>query len=158
MDVGVSNRVIARNGIGRFIAECEAAATRSVEKALDEGVKLSKGFAPVGTKHDKRTPPLHAAFYTTMLGRTSGVWGNFARHALPIEKGAVPHIIRGNPALSFYWEAAGRWWVPASEFYHQPGLADVINHPGNAAQPYLRPAYTIVMRRMMDIMKQEYPG
>lgn len=151
--IAVSNRVIARNGIGQFIAECSMAASKSVDEMLDEGVHISDELAPVGHKEDPRTPTLHAAFYTHKLSRTSGVWGNDARHALAIELGAAPHEITGSPFLSFYWEAAGRRWVPG--LYGEP---DIVNHPGNAAQPYLRPAYETVMARSMAIMKRYYPG
>lgn len=158
MDIAVSNRVIARNGIGQFIADVEGAATRTVERTIQEGVEISRAMAPAGGKPDPRTLPLKASFFTHMLSRTSGVWGNTARHALPIEKGAVPHVIMGNPHLGFFWEAAGRNWIPAERYYGIPGLRDLVNHPGNAAQPYLRPAYEIVSRRMMSIARSEYPG
>lgn len=158
MDVAVSNRVVARNSIGRFIRECEMAAEATVKEMVNEGEKLSKSLAPVGHKADPRTVTLRAGMFSKMLGRTSGIWGNFARHALPIEKGAGPHVIRGNPGLGFFWEAAGRNWIPAAVFYHQPGLADLINHPGNAAQPFLRPAYEIIQGRAMAIARKHYPG
>jgi hypothetical protein len=153
MRVGFSNRVVLRNDFGRFIAECEAAGSRTVDDILDEGVELSRNMAPVGAKHDPRTVPLREGFFTQRLGRTSGVWGNFARHALAIEKGARPHEIVGQPFMRFYWESARRMWIPGLM-----GEPDIINHPGNDAQPYLRPAYTIVMRRAMDIARRHYPG
>lgn len=158
MDIAVTNQVHARNSIGRFISECEAAATATVQEMVDEGETLSKAMAPVGHKFDPRTVTLRAGMFSKMLSRTSGIWGNFARHALPIEKGAGAHVIRGNPALGFFWEAAGRNWIPAAVFYHQPGLADVINHPGNAAQPFLRPAYEVISGRAMAIARKHYPG
>lgn len=158
MDIAASNRVIARNGIGQFIRDCEGAATRTVQRASERGAKLSKTFAPIGHKPDPRTIPLRESIFSEVLGRTSAHWVATARHALPIEFGAGPHDIPGNPALSFFWEAAGRMWIPASEFYGIPGLQDIVHHPGNAAQPYLRPAYNIVMGQIMSIAKSEYPG
>jgi hypothetical protein len=154
----VSNRVVARNGIGRFIRECEMAAERTVKKAVDEGADMSRALAPVGPKEDPRTIPLKASIYTRMLGRTAGEWGAAARHAMAQEFGAGPHIITGNPNLAFYWEAAGRRFVPASVYYRQPGLVTVVNHPGNPAHPYLRPAYEAIRGRVMAIAAEEYPG
>lgn len=151
--MGVSNRVVVRNSMGQFIAECEAAGQQTVDAILDEGVSLSHDMAPVGGKDDPRTVPLRDGFFTQKISRTSGVWGNFARHALAVEKGARPHPITGQPFLRFYWEEARRMWVPG--LFGEP---DVVNHPGNEAQPYLRPAYRIVMQRAMQIARRYYPG
>lgn len=153
MSFAVSNRVVARNGIGQFIRDCEGAAEKTVRKSVQQGARLSRTLAPVGTKPDPRTIPLKDSIEWEVLSRTSGVWKATARHALPIEKGAVPHVIRGNPFLHFYWDNAGRWWVPGLF-----GPTDIVNHPGNAAQPYLRPAYEIIMGRIMSIAREEYPG
>lgn len=158
MDVATTARVIARNNMGRFISECEQAAERTVERLIDDGVEISKELAPVGYKHDPRTVPLKAGFFSQMISRTSGMWGNFARHAMPIEFGAGPHLIKGNPSLGFWWMEEGRYWVPAAIFYKTPGLQDVVHHPGNAAQPYLRPAYKEIMGKAMGVAAQEYPG
>lgn len=158
MGIAVSNRVISRNGIGQFRAACEKAATATVKKAVQRGARLSRTFAPEGSKVDPRTQPLKNSIAWRMTGRTSGEWYADARHALPQELSAGPHIIEGNPDLAFYWEAAGRMFVPASSFYKQPGLVTVVNHPGNPAQPYLRPAYEIVMKQVMSIADAEYPG
>jgi hypothetical protein len=153
MEVGVSNKVVVRNGFGQFISEVEAAGSMTVDAVLDEGVALSRELAPVGAKPDPRTPSLRDAFYTQKLGRTSGIWGNFARHALAIERGARPHTIIGRPFMRFYWEEESRMWVPG--LFGEP---DIINHPGNDAQPYLLPAYRTIMRRAMDIARRYYPG
>jgi hypothetical protein len=153
MDVGVSNRVVVRNNFGQFISEIEAAGQATVDDILDEGVALSRQMAPVGSKHDPRTVPLREGFFVQKLGRTSGVWGNFARHALAIERGARPHVIMGQPTMKFYWESERRMWVPGLF-----GEVDVINHPGNDAQPYLLPAYRTIMQRAMDIARRYYPG
>lgn len=150
--IAISSQVHKRNGIGQFISECSAAASASVDEMLDEGVNISREEAPKGVKHDPRGS-LEEGFFTHKLSRTSGVWGNDARHALPIELGAAPHVIEGSPYLHFYWEAAGRMWIPGLM-----GDTDIVNHPGNAAQPYLRPAYERVMARAMSIMRRYYPG
>lgn len=153
MEVGVSNRVVVRNGFGQFISEIEAAGQATVDEILDQGVDISRHMAPVGHDNDPRTVPLRDGFFVQKLGRTSGVWGNFARHALPVEFGARPHLIVGRPTMKFYWESERRMWVPG--LFGEP---DIINHPGNDAQPYLRPAYRIVMQRAMQIARRFYPG
>lgn len=157
-DVAVTGRVIARNNIGRFIADCEQAAGESVNDLINEGADLSRAYAPVGHKVDLRTPTLKAAMFTHQLSRTQGVWGNSARHALPTEFGAGPHIITGSPSLAFFWEGEGRNWIPAAVYYHHPGLVDVINHPGNPAQPFLRPAFEAIKGRALAIMRRHYPS
>lgn len=158
MDLAVSNRVVARNGIGQFLSACERGAEETVKESIRRGEQLSKRLAPEGVKADPRTLPLKAAMFSQMTGRTSGTWGNFARHALPIEFGAVPHDIPAN--VSFFWEKMGRMWMWPEEYLRRTGFpgADPIHHPGNAAQPYLRPAYEIVMGQVMSIARAKYPG
>jgi hypothetical protein len=147
MDVAVSNRVLARNNLGQFIAACQRAATETVEEAIKEGEDLAKDFAPEGHKKDPRTVTLREGMYHKMLSATSGEFGCRARHALPQEFGAVPHDITGN--VTFWWDAEGRPWLPGH---------NVIKHPGNPASPYLRPAYSAIMARVMRIAAAKYPG
>lgn len=150
--------VVARNDIGRFIRECEMAAESTVEDAIEEGARLSRAMAPAGSKPDPRTVPLKESITTRMFGRTRGEWGSSARHALAIEKGAVPHAIPAN--VRFYWDKLGRMWMPPETYLRVTGYpgADPIQHPGNAAQPYLRPAYAQVMANIMSIARKNYPG
>lgn len=146
MEIGVSNRVVHRNGIGQFTRDCSDAAESTVKKAIEEGAQLSRTLAPVGPKEDPRTVHLKDSISTQMFGRTSGEWKSTARHALPIELSAVPHDITG--WVSFFWEREGRMWAPGS---------NIIHHPGNAAQPFLRPAYQVIMGKIMSIARSEYP-
>jgi hypothetical protein len=156
--VTASPRVIARNGIGRFISQVEAAGTILTERLVEEGAELSRQYAPVGTEVDPRTVPLKESIFHEMTGATSGRWYSVARHALAQEFGAPEHPIPGNPDLAFWWEAEGRWWIPAEQYYGVEGLPDVVNHPGNPPQPFLRPAYEQVMSKAMQIARQVYPG
>lgn len=155
--LAISPRLILRNDLGRFIREVEVAGETLASKLVERGASLSRAMAPVGHKHDRRTIPLRDSIGHEMYSRTAGSWFATARHAMAQEKGGRPHIITGDPHLSFYWEAARRRWIPADEFYHQPGLVDVVNHPGNPAQPYLRPAYEIVLREAMTVAREVYP-
>lgn len=147
MDVAVSNRVIARSSIGQFIGACERAATETVQEAIQDGERAAKQYAPTGHKRDPRTVTLRDGMYSRMLSATSGEFGCVARHALPQEFGAVPHEITGR--VRFWWDAMGRAWTPGP---------NMIQHPGNPAQPYLRPAYALVMARVMRIAAAKYPG
>ncbi len=152
MEIAVSTRVFARSSLGRFIADCKGAGTKTVQELVSDGANMSRDMAP------RETGELAASIAWVMLSATSGAWYATARHALPQEFGGAPHVIRGNPTLHFYWEEAGRMWIPAAEFYGQPGLADLVNHPGNAAQPYLRPAYHAIMAKSLSVADRYYPG
>lgn len=154
-DLATSNRVVARDRWGRFRREIEQASEVAVRELVEEGMNISRAMAPVGSKHDRRTSSLKDSMFMVMESRTKGYWGSSARHALPIEYGARPHLIPGNPSLAFYWEAAGRNWIPASIYYGVPGMADLVNHPGNAAQPFLRPAYEIIREKMTAKLRQK---
>ena len=156
-DVAVSNRVIARSAIGRFIEDCSRAAHETVREMVEEGAQLSRDMAPVGVKHDSRTLPLAQSIVPQMFSRTSGGWVATARHSLAQELGARPHTIEGNPDLSFFWEERGRRFIPAQDYYGRPGMVTVVNHPGNPPQPYLRPAYERIMVRWSRIAKRYYP-
>lgn len=158
MDLAVSNRVVARNGIGQFLTACERGAEETVKEAVKRGERMSKRMAPEGHKADPRTLPLRAAMYSQMTSRTSGYWANFARHALPVEFGAGPHDIPAN--VHFFWEKMGRFWMTPDEYLRRTGFpgADPIHHPGNPAQPYLRPAYEAIMGQIMAIAREKYPG
>lgn len=153
MEVTASNRVIARNGLGRFIQDCEQAATETVKELVEEGAKLSRKLAPEGSDHDPRSIPLKQSIWPRMISATSGVWESFSRHAMFVEEDTAPHTIMGSPFFQFYWDNAGRMWIPG--LFGEP---DVVNHPGTTAQPFLRPAYESIMARAMSVAKSKYPG
>lgn len=134
-----------RNRWGQFAAHYEHAGEQTVKDAIDEGARLSRSLAPVGTKPDPRTIPLRESIEPVMTSRTRGSWIAHARHAKPIEFGARPHPITAN--VRFWWESAGRMWIPGIGW---------INHPGNSAQPFMRPAYQIIKRRMSEIAHRNY--
>jgi hypothetical protein len=147
VEIAATAQMHLRNDLGQFIRDCEAAAGKTIEAAVTEGADLSRDFAPVGHKADPRTIPLKDSIEAVITSRTSGFWQATARHALPQELGAGPHGIPGN--VKFYWEEEGRWWEPGD---------NEIQHPGNRAQPYLRPAYDIIKKRLPGIMQRYYPG
>lgn len=143
--MGVTNSVIIRDSMGRFIRECDEAATDTVKRALQHGEKVARARAPKGKKPDKRTQKLARSIRGYMITDREGVVVADARHALAQELGAGPHPITGD--LSFYWEREQTWF-----------RGDRVNHPGNPPHPYLRPAYESMMRRIMQIAREEYPN
>lgn len=157
-EIAIAGVVQGRNEFGRFITECEAAATRTVEKAVEQGAELSRQFAPVGHKPDPRTIPLAESITTVMFNAREGAWGSAARHALPQETGASSHPITG--FLGFYWEERGKsfvWDDPKYDNWNEEeGVT--IEHPGNDPQPFLYPAYRIITQKLPGIAAREYPG
>lgn len=151
MDIAVSSTVVYRDHMGRFLSAVEAGVTAAVRETIEDGAKLSKRLAPSGAKPDPRTQKLKDSIDWYMTGSNSGVWVATARHALPIEFGAGPHLISGSPNLLFWWDREGRYYTPSHG-------VDVVNHPGNAAQPYLRPAYEITKHRLLTALDRHIPG
>ncbi len=149
----VECHVQKRNDLGRFIKEVQVAGERTVEELTRDAAKTAKRNAPVGHRHDRRSIPIRESIYFGMHGRTKGYFGASARHAIFQEKGARPHVIEGSPFMRFWWESEGRWWIPG--LY---GEIDIINHPGNPAQPFLEPALVSVMARWRRTAKKHYPG
>lgn len=150
--VATSSQVIARDELGRFVAAVEKAGHDTVQDMVEEGAALSRGLAPVGHK------PQHSgdiaikdSIFSKMISRTAGYWGSASAHALPQETGSKAHLIVGNPGLRFFWDKEGRMFEPAV------GKPTIVNHPGNPAHPFLRPAYEIVMARWQQIAARHYP-
>lgn len=143
--VAVSNRVIARSSFGRFIQACSIAGENMMRDMAEDGAQLSRELAPKGAKDDPRTPHLADAI-TAHHTATSAQWQATARHALAQELGGAAHLQSG--WVHFFWEREGREW--------EPGW-NMINHPGNPAHPYLRPAYEAIMGRWMEYARRHFP-
>lgn len=146
-----SSTTYYRSNLGRFASSLDERADRIVNDAIERGADLSRALAPIGVKPDTRSIPLAASIFTERTSKTSGRWGSSARHGAAIEEGARPHLIVGNPHLRFYWEREGRMWEPG-----RFGEPDVVNHPGNHAQPYLEPAYRIVAQEISAIARKQF--
>lgn len=145
-ELAVSNEVILRDGWGKFIRECEDAGKQTVKDTVDQGYALSMAMAPSSGVPDPRSVSIKQGMYKEASG-TRGRWGTTARHGLAVERGARRHPQPGN--VSFFWEKEGREWQPGD---------NMIDHPATRAQPYLKPAYQTVMKRVMGIMRKNYPG
>lgn len=150
-NIAVSNTVVYRDDMGKFLAAVNKGVTAAVRETVEDGAKMSRRLAPSGSKHDPRTIKLKDSIEWYMTGATSGVWVATARHALPIEYGARPHPIKGKPDLLFWWDKEGRYFTPSHR-------VDEVSHPGNAAQPYLRPAYEATMPKLLNALDKHIPG
>lgn len=143
--IRLTGNVREGNNFAEFRAAIDAAGEPMMREIAEEGAKLSRQFAPRGIKQDPRTGHLSDNIEPSS-GGGSARWTARVRHALAIEFGASPHLITG--WVNFYWANAGRDWEPG---------ANMINHPGNAAHPYLRPAFEIMMSRALEIARKYYP-
>jgi hypothetical protein len=144
--------VSARNSVGEFIKVIENAGHETIQELVEMGANESRRQAPVGDKHDRRTIPIKQSIFTQMTSRAQGMWGSSARHALYQEKGTRPHEIVSSK-FKFFWQNEGRMWIPG--LFQDP---DIINHPGHDAQPFLEPAFNMVMTRWRQIARKHYPS
>lgn len=141
----VSSEVAVRDGMGRFIADIEGAATQTIIDALKVGISGAVMKTPV------KTGRLMSSYQSVVLSRTSGVFMNTAPHAEFQDGGTAPHDITAN--VSFFWEKMGRMWVPSPE-----GSTQVIKHPGHKGRFFMDAGYDSIQDRIMSIIKKNYPG
>lgn len=99
-----------------------------------DGAAQAKVLAPSRTGHLRSTIVADSVQRVGPWSLASGVSVN-ARYAAPVHEGARPHVIRARNAsvLSFFWPKVGR-----RVFFPR------VNHPGNAANPFLSTAMTRV--------------
>jgi phage gpG-like protein len=105
-------------------AEIDAAITRYLEKVAVAIEADAKAGCPRDT--GRLAESIHHEIADG--GKTARI-GTNVDYALPTEFGSMPHIIRGNPWLAFYWEKMGADFVGRE-----------VHHPGTPEQPFLRPA------------------
>lgn len=163
--------IFERNKMGEFAAKCELAAERTVKKSIELGARTSRSMAPSGKsrwRYDNRPGyvPLKRSIKTRMIGKNKGYWYSIAPHAMHVEFGTAAHLIEGK--LMFTWSGGTFYWnnkqfgpVGSGKPYENwtPVRGAWVRHPGTNAQPFLRPAYTkVVKRQAMEIAKREFPG
>lgn len=75
-------------------------------------------------------------------------------YPIGVEKGTKPHIIIGNPYLSFFWKKKNKQMLLGYRFKHgtKPGI---VHHPGNRAYPFVEPARKQLKRDVKNIIKGE---
>jgi hypothetical protein len=140
-ELHVSNQVIARDDLGKFIADIENAAPRLIEASLDAGVDAAKAVTPVDTGR------LRNSFASRLLSRTVGIFSNSAPYARWQDEGGDPHQQTG--WVTFLWEKRGRMWNPGD---------NMINHPGNDAAHFMRTGYRAACAYAKANMGRFYPG
>lgn len=138
----MSGTVVLRDEMGRFVSHLERGGQDMLAEMAKDGANISRALAPQGHKPDQRTPRIVDSITSSVQGNQAR-WGSSARHALAQEFGARPHPITAE--VEFFWEKHWRMWKPG------PGEID---HPGNPAHPYLRPAYDEVMARWPEYARR----
>lgn len=106
----------------------------SMRYAVSKGTK--EGAREARTKHTfkNQTGALEKSIDGFLVGWTesgfkiTGIIRAGAKHAGYVEYDTPPHMIPGNPNLSFVWKG-----VPVNFRY--------VNHPGTKAQPFMHLAY-----------------
>lgn len=142
----VSPEIRYRDESGRFLADCDAAGTAAVQAVVDEGVSIARRLAPDSPFPDPRGPDITSGLEGVMTGPMTGHVVSRARHTLAQERGASAHSI-GAPGQLLGNRAKG--WGP---------VRGPVRHPGNAPQPFMGPMYAILRKKMIDVMRQFYPG
>lgn len=139
----VGARVFARTGIGRFVSECEAAATRTAQEGAEEMASYARAFASY------KTGEMAGTIQPVMLSAREGAAVVGTDHWRHQEYGTLPHLI-GPGMMGFFWEKEGRWFKGAS--------GTIISHPGNPSVHFMKRAYDITKQRMMLIARRNFPG
>lgn len=152
MKIGVSRAIMERDRFGQFISAIERAGDDLLEDYANKMSRSAKEKAPV------RSGRLRDGIMPVRLGHNEWRVVSTAPHAMPIEKGARPHPI--SAYVRFFWEKQGRVWMHPDEYFNLTGHAgaDPIMHPGNAAQPYLEPAFEQWWPELRADMRRRYPG
>jgi hypothetical protein len=138
-----SGRINWRNGLGRFMKLPEEARLTAFEVAKETAARMKKD-APIAnnkTPHMRRLSPVRPrgrlkgnikSYKTATGGAVDWNSSGTADHWAPIEFGAEGHPISGPNGISF------KGHKPPG-----PRTGDInvpmVNHPGNAPQPYIRP-------------------
>lgn len=125
-----------RDRIGRFAAIIDAAGVGMAHDMVETTARFAHENAPVGPgrKDYVRRPKLSGSIGFRMTSAKAGVIEAKTGHAGPQEKGAGPHPI-------------------PNAF----GMGITVMHPGNAAQPYLRPAYIQLQPLLPGMLEKWYP-
>lgn len=153
--------VYNRNRLGQFAEEIEKGCDRAVDRWVELGAATSREMAPgpgyrVGN-YSRRAGyiPLKASIGSVAHGH-SGYWYTNAPHWKFVEYPTGAHSITGY--LVFPWKGGMfRWDDPRFSNWTE-GSGATVHHPGTGAQPFLKPAYELVVKRqMMAILKSEMP-
>lgn len=131
----VSTRIQMRDNFDRFIALANEAGEEAARELVETAADDASDRAPVGpARRDYgRRPKLSANVIPVMVGPKTGHVVATPEHGGPQEKGAGPHPI------------PNAW-----------GSGRTVMHPGNAAQPYIRPAIRALKAKSAAILRRYY--
>lgn len=132
--------------VDKLIGDLEQAGPKAVgltqlvvEKTGFDTVKGGQDRVPVDTGHLKNT--IGVDFDDDGLGWEAGPT---ASYGAAVEYGAKPHVIRARNAKALHW---------VNEFGDDV-FRKVVHHPGNAPQPYMRPAFEAAIEPVPNLLEQ----
>lgn len=138
-DPTVSGRVFARDSLGRFISELEAAKHRTLEDVGRMGQRVAIAHVP------KKTGRTASTIRAIIKGNQVSLEASGLAAAAQ-ETGAVPHPIDGRP-LRFWWEKRGVQFV--GPHVNHPG----VKHPSN----FLSKGWRAMSESVMMYARRHYP-
>lgn len=121
---------------GRFASLLDAADNAMARDMVETTARLAHEDAPVGPGRDDygRRPKLSSDIQSRMTSATAGVVGVSGPNSASQETGAAPHPI-------------------PNAF----GSGQTVMHPGNAPQPFIRPALTKLRGLIPAMLRRHYP-
>lgn len=125
-----------RSNLGRFASLIEHGSEGMARDMVETTARFAHEAAPVGPgrKDYGRREKLTSTIEGRMTSATAGVVEATAGHALPQEMGAGPH-----------------------EIPNAFGSGHPVMHPGNAPQPYIRPALARLRPLIPAMLRKHYP-
>jgi HK97 gp10 family phage protein len=129
MDIDLDAEDFAQ-GLERLISELDTNVERALRGGLEVVAATAKELAPKGaTSQLANSIAVGDVSGSFVEGTLAGEVFAGAPHALPVEEGARPHVIKARFRRALAWPIEGGF-----------AFAKAVNHPGNRPQPFLRPA------------------
>jgi hypothetical protein len=140
----VSNRVVARNELGRFAERVHEANSRATATAGRRGAMKMREIVP------KKTRNLAQSVHWHLTGSTKGEisFGRGAPYWRYVAYGAREHKITA--WVRFWWEREKRPWALPSDPDQK------INHPGIKPHPFIQTVHHYTQLELEDAMRREY--
>ena len=123
-------------GFAKAGPKTEALTRVVVAKTAFDTVAGAQGRVPVDTGNLKNS--IGQDIDDDGLGFEAGPTANYGA---AVEYGAAPHVIKARNAKALFWPDAEH---PVKK----------VNHPGNAPQPYMRPAFEQAIKPLDQVMGQ----
>lgn len=118
----------------------EAAIRRGAARGIHQAAKIGADDADDRAPVD--TGELVEKISAVKVSDTRSEILSDADHSAIVEFGSVPHVIRPNAAKALFWPGASH---PVME----------VQHPGTAAQPFMKPAADALRPRLADIVGRD---